>query len=123
MWILFTRALTLHTSTTRVSILNTSSNFLFTAILGLLIFSESLPPLWFVGAGMLVVGNVIIGMRDREGEEGAKVDGRGEGRGEEGIRLMATVGGEGAGDEEEGGGKGGGEGKEARGGEALREGE
>jgi hypothetical protein len=72
---------------------------------------------------MLVVGNVIIGMRDREGEEGAKVDGRAEGRGEEGIGLMATVGGEGAGDGEEGGGKGGGEGKEARGGEALREGE
>ena len=68
MWVLFTRALTLGT-TTRVSILNTSANFLFTAILGLLIFRESLPPLWFVGAGMLVIGNVIIGRREEEGDK------------------------------------------------------
>ena len=26
-----------------------------------MIFSEKLPPLWWVGAGMLVIGNVIIG--------------------------------------------------------------
>lgn len=70
MWFLFTRALTLHTSTTRVSIVNTSSNFMLTALLGLVIFSESLPPLWWVGAGALVVGNVIIGRRIEGGDEG-----------------------------------------------------
>ena len=40
---------------------------MITAILGFLIFSESLPPLWFLGAALLVAGNVIIGRRD-EGE-------------------------------------------------------
>lgn len=67
MWALFTKALARGTSTTQVSILNTSSNFMITAILGFLIFSESLPPLWFLGAALLVAGNVIIGRRD-EGE-------------------------------------------------------
>jgi hypothetical protein len=50
--------------------MNTSSNFFITAILGLAIFSESLPPLWWVGAAMLVAGNVIIGRKD----EGAKTE-------------------------------------------------
>ncbi|KAL8732502.1 MAG: hypothetical protein Q9166_002716 [cf. Caloplaca sp. 2 TL-2023] len=67
MWALFTSALTRASSTTRVSIINTSSNFLITALLGLIIFSEKLPPLWWVGAAGLVVGNVVIGRRE-EGE-------------------------------------------------------
>lgn len=72
MWALFTSALTRSPSTTRVSIVNTSANFVLTAVLGFLIFAESLPPLWWLGASLLVVGNVIIGRRDREGgdEEG-----------------------------------------------------
>ncbi len=73
MWTLFTKALARGTSTTQVSILNTSSNFMITAVLGWMIFSESLPPLWFVGAALLVAGNVIIGRRD-EGEEKGKGD-------------------------------------------------
>ncbi|PBP28186.1 hypothetical protein BUE80_DR000909 [Diplocarpon rosae] len=67
MWTLFTKALARGTSTTQVSILNTSANFMITAVLGWLIFSESLPPLWFLGAALLVAGNVIIGRRE-EGE-------------------------------------------------------
>ncbi|MCJ1394409.1 hypothetical protein MMC18_007287 [Xylographa bjoerkii] len=89
MWVLFTRALTLHTSTTKVSILNTSSNFLFTAILGLLIFSESLPPLWFAGAFLLVFGNVVIGRRDGGEGKPAEAD-TGEGAEEE-LGLMQDV--------------------------------
>ncbi|KAL8781865.1 MAG: hypothetical protein Q9213_005806 [Squamulea squamosa] len=69
MWALFTSALTRASSTTRVSIINTSSNFLITALLGLMIFSEKLPPLWWVGAAGLVVGNVVIGRREEEGDE------------------------------------------------------
>ena len=108
MWALFTRALTLHSSTTQVSILNTSSNFLLTAILGFVVFSESLPPLWFAGAAMLVVGNVIIGRRDTEEvkkeegmEEGSMSSGiRSEGvgsdeGGEELVRLISVEDGEG----------------------------
>jgi len=64
MWALFTKALTRGSSTTKVSIINTSANFGITAILGFAIFSEALPPLWWLGAAMLVAGNVIIGRQD-----------------------------------------------------------
>lgn len=77
MWTLFTQALARGHSTTQVSIMNTSSNFVITALAGFLIFSESLPPLWWVGAALLVAGNVIIGSKDESGEsengEGATV--------------------------------------------------
>ncbi|RKF73884.1 hypothetical protein GcM3_092002 [Golovinomyces cichoracearum] len=69
MWTLFTRALARGTSTTRVSILNTTSNFMATAVLGWVIFSETLPALWFVGAAFLIVGNVIIGRGDDKESE------------------------------------------------------
>ncbi|KAL8915602.1 MAG: hypothetical protein Q9172_006851 [Xanthocarpia lactea] len=74
MWALFTSALTRASSTTRVSIINTSSNFLITALLGLMIFSEKLPPLWWVGAAGLVVGNVVIGRREEDGNENDKAE-------------------------------------------------
>ncbi|KAL2873564.1 hypothetical protein SGCOL_011276 [Colletotrichum sp. CLE4] len=69
MWTLFTKALAKGQSTTQVSIMNTSANFVITAILGFAIFSESLPPLWWVGAAMLVAGNVIIGRKDEEADK------------------------------------------------------
>lgn len=74
MWGLFTRALTLATSTTRVSVINTSSNFLVTAVLSALIFYEALPSLWWLGAAFLVSGSVIIGHRDEDGKKGEAVD-------------------------------------------------
>lgn len=87
MWGLFTRALTLASSTVRVSVINTSANFMLTAVMGFLIFSESLPGiftfaptppspsnfalgLWWLGAAMLVAGSVIIGRRE-EGQDTA----------------------------------------------------
>lgn len=82
MWALFTAALTRASSTTRVSIINTSTNFMLTALLGLAMFGEKLPPLWWVGAAGLVVGNVVIGRRE-EGEG----KGKGEGGGTEGGGL------------------------------------
>lgn len=66
MWGLFTRALTLASSTVRVSIINTSANFMITAFLGALVFSETLPGLWWLGAAMLVAGSVIIGRREEK---------------------------------------------------------
>ncbi|KFY05351.1 hypothetical protein O988_00051 [Pseudogymnoascus sp. VKM F-3808] len=66
MWTLFTKALSRSPSTTQVAILNTSANFMITAILGFVIFSEALPPLWFAGAALLVAGNVIIGRREEK---------------------------------------------------------
>ncbi|KAL3476086.1 hypothetical protein BJX99DRAFT_146988 [Aspergillus californicus] len=64
MWALFTRALTAGPSTTKVSITNTSANFLVTALLGMIVFRESVGGLWWVGAGMMGAGCVIVGMRD-----------------------------------------------------------
>ncbi|KAK6957346.1 hypothetical protein Daesc_000130 [Daldinia eschscholtzii] len=77
MWTLFTQALAKGNSTTQVSIMNTSTNFVITALLGLAIFSESLPPLWWVGAALLVAGNVIIGRGKQEesSETAAILDG------------------------------------------------
>lgn len=74
MWTLFTAALAKGTSTTQVSIMNTSTNFVLTALLGLLIFSEALPPLWWAGAALLVAGNVIVGRKDeaKDGPDAAE---------------------------------------------------
>lgn len=86
MWTLFTKALARGTSTVQVSIINTSSNFMITAVLGFIIFSESLPPLWFLGAALLVAGNVIIGRREEEekGDSSGHDMENGEGRGRSG---------------------------------------
>ncbi|OAQ99895.1 hypothetical protein LLEC1_02373 [Akanthomyces lecanii] len=70
MWSLFTTALARGTSATQVSIMNTSTNFIVTALLGIAVFSEKLPPLWWAGASLLVVGNVITG-RKNDGDESA----------------------------------------------------
>ncbi len=72
MWALFTAALTRASSTTRVSIVNVSANFMVTALLGWAVFAESLPALWWLGAALLAAGNVVIGRREEE-EGGKKV--------------------------------------------------
>lgn len=67
MWALFTGALTRAESTTRVSIINVSANFVITALLGWMIFGEQLKGMWWVGAAFLAAGNVVIGRREEEG--------------------------------------------------------
>jgi methylase of polypeptide subunit release factors len=37
-----------------------------TALFGWFVFAEALPPMWWVGASMLVAGSVIISRRDTE---------------------------------------------------------
>lgn len=81
MWSLFTTALARGTSTTQVSIMNTSTNFIVTAILGFIIFSESLPPMWWGGAVLLIAGSVITGRKDEDAAAAAAAaasEGRGE---------------------------------------------
>lgn len=73
MWALFTAALTRSSSTTRVSIVNVSSNFFITAILGAMIFGEKLPLGWWLGAGLLAAGNVVIGRREEAEKPGGTV--------------------------------------------------
>lgn len=94
MWALFTAALTRASSTTRVSIINTSANFMLTAMAGWAIFGERLNGLWWVGAAGLVVGNVVIGRRDEDSEEVAK------------GRVGTTVAGDGRASEERSEGEG-----------------
>ena len=89
MWILFTRALTLANSTTQVAILNTSANFMVTALLGMLVFSEGLPLLWWVGAAFLVAGSVTIGLREQKNKTDSA--GTGEENGQEDAGAVATV--------------------------------
>jgi len=73
MWALFTAALTRGDSTTRVSIVNVSANFLVTAVLGWMVFGEKLPALWWVGASLLAAGNVVIGMRESAEKPGGTI--------------------------------------------------
>ncbi|KAJ9399560.1 hypothetical protein DTO282F9_3434 [Paecilomyces variotii] len=69
MWALFTRALTASQSTTKVSITNTSANFFVTALLGMIVFSEKVRGLWWLGAAMMGAGCILVGMRDESGKE------------------------------------------------------
>ncbi|KAI6887055.1 hypothetical protein KC360_g1763 [Hortaea werneckii] len=89
MWGLFTRALTLATSTVRVSVINTSANFMVTAILGAMIFKESFPGTWWLGASFLVAGSVIIGRRD-EAQKGSTSGKAGEVDGLHDVPLTAS---------------------------------
>ena len=70
MWALFTRALTASPSTTKVAITNTSSNFLVTALFGMIVFGERVAGLWWLGAAAMGAGCILVGMRD-EKDKGA----------------------------------------------------
>ncbi|KAL1955514.1 hypothetical protein VTO42DRAFT_8468 [Malbranchea cinnamomea] len=81
MWALFTRALTASPSTTKVTITNTSSNFLVTGLLGMIVFGERIAPLWWLGAAAMAAGCILVGMRDEErpkeeSDEGGTVEER-----------------------------------------------
>jgi len=73
MWALFTAALTRADSTTRVSIVNVSANFMVTAVLGWMVFGEKLNGMWWGGASLLAVGNVVIGRREEAQKPGGSV--------------------------------------------------
>ena len=94
MWALFTAALRRGDSATRVSIINVSANFMVTAILGWMIFSEKLNGIWWGGAALLAAGNVIIGRRE-EGEKQPNADNEFGGsarQSEDAERLLGSTG-------------------------------
>ncbi|BFZ60661.1 hypothetical protein YB2330_001703 [Saitoella coloradoensis] len=74
MWTFFSRALALSTSSTAPTIINTVTNFVVAAVSGFVVFGE-VGALgrweWWVGAGMMVVGSVVVG-RDGVEEEKEK---------------------------------------------------
>jgi len=53
-------------SSIQASIVNTSSNFIITALLGQAVFGEKLTMQWWVGAALLISGSIIIGRREEE---------------------------------------------------------
>jgi drug/metabolite transporter (DMT)-like permease len=69
MWGLYTRALAASPSTIQVNIVNTTANFVITALFGFAIFGEKLPPLWWFGAALLVSGSVIIARRENDSKD------------------------------------------------------
>jgi drug/metabolite transporter (DMT)-like permease len=69
MWAFYTNALSRAPSAVHANIVNTSSNFVITALLGAMVFGERLPLLWWVGAGLLISGSVVIGKRDGQVEK------------------------------------------------------
>ncbi|KAF2152452.1 hypothetical protein K461DRAFT_321449 [Myriangium duriaei CBS 260.36] len=87
MWGLFTRALTLAKSTVHVSVLNTGTNFMVAAGAGWAVFGERLPPMWFLGASLLIAGCLLIG--SREGGAAAIKGGAHGGETEEQVELLA----------------------------------
>lgn len=64
MWALYTKALSTAPSSIQASIVNTSSNFIITALLGQVVFGEKLPVQWWFGAALLLSGSIIIGRRE-----------------------------------------------------------
>jgi len=56
----FNKALQISSTTIQVSILNTASNFIFTALIGFLAFGERLSLIWWSGTSMILLGTYII---------------------------------------------------------------
>ncbi|KAJ3115577.1 hypothetical protein HDU96_000401 [Phlyctochytrium bullatum] len=60
MWSFFTKALAAGSSSTQVTLINSAASLCFTALLGFLLFREPLPPLWWIGASLVVGGTVLM---------------------------------------------------------------
>ncbi|KAG8179646.1 hypothetical protein JTE90_007375 [Oedothorax gibbosus] len=60
MWTLFTKALRRSPAALAPSLVNTAANFLCTAVFGGVLFEESLPPLWWGGAALVVLGLALL---------------------------------------------------------------
>jgi len=56
----FNRALQASKTTLEASIVNTASNFIFTAIIGYLAFSEELSLFWWSGTSLIIIGTYLI---------------------------------------------------------------
>ncbi|XP_065688758.1 transmembrane protein 42 [Patagioenas fasciata] len=60
MWTVFAKALRLSSSSAAASVTTTASNFIFSAILGKLLFGETWTPLWWVGLAVTLCGLVLL---------------------------------------------------------------
>lgn len=64
----FVKAMNFSSSVTAV-VINTASNFCFTALFGLAAFGEPLPPLWWCGAALILTGVSVIAVADQKHSE------------------------------------------------------
>ncbi|CAI2167314.1 8122_t:CDS:2 [Funneliformis geosporum] len=60
MWTFFTKALNKSSSSLQVTVLNSATNFCMTAVLGNIIFGETLSLQWWFGASLIVIGTLLI---------------------------------------------------------------
>ncbi|PKK64636.1 hypothetical protein RhiirC2_666035, partial [Rhizophagus irregularis] len=60
MWTFFTKALNKSSSSLQVTVLNSATNFCMTAILGNIIFGETLSLQWWFGASLIVIGTLLV---------------------------------------------------------------
>ncbi|OAD66470.1 hypothetical protein PHYBLDRAFT_119253, partial [Phycomyces blakesleeanus NRRL 1555(-)] len=66
MWTLFTKSLNTAPSSVQVTIVNGAVNFSASAILGFLIFEEPLALRWWVGAGFILAGTIILSQSQKK---------------------------------------------------------
>ncbi|KAK2736735.1 hypothetical protein FQN57_000583 [Myotisia sp. PD_48] len=91
MWALFTRALTASPSTTKVTITNTTSNFLVTALLGMIVFQEKVTGQWIIGAVLMAGGCIVVGLREEKEQEESVTAQHGVDADTENIRLAGDA--------------------------------
>ncbi|RUS86852.1 hypothetical protein EGW08_005389 [Elysia chlorotica] len=60
MWVLFTKSMHLCSSTLEASAFNIASNFIFTAVIGKVLFEEHLSLQWCLGSTLMVLGLAIL---------------------------------------------------------------
>ncbi|KAI9353813.1 hypothetical protein BDR26DRAFT_849283 [Obelidium mucronatum] len=60
MWAVFTRALNSSSSSVAVTVLNSSSNMIASALLGYFLFDENLSVRWWIGACFVLAGSALM---------------------------------------------------------------
>jgi len=65
----FNKALQASKTTLEASIINTASNFVFTALIGYLAFNEELSVFWWSGTSLIIIGTYLV---STEGQEKGK---------------------------------------------------
>ncbi|XP_064610567.1 transmembrane protein 42-like isoform X2 [Liolophura sinensis] len=65
MWVFFTKSLRICSSSVEATITNTAVNFFASGLCGFLLFHERLPPLWWCGASLIVLGLLFLNKGSR----------------------------------------------------------
>lgn len=69
MWTFFTKSLQYCSSSVQATVTNTASNFLFTALVGLVLFNESLSLRWWFGSLLILLGLILINRGNLKDEQ------------------------------------------------------